>query len=133
LSSSGRAPGRVEHRSGPYDPAMAYDQDLADRLRELLAGESDVVETKMFGGLAFLALGNMAVAASGQGGLLVRVDPAKSDRLVATTNARPMEMRGRAMRGWLRVDSDDVSTKRQLARWVGLGMAYARSLPAKKR
>jgi TfoX/Sxy family transcriptional regulator of competence genes len=112
---------------------MAYDEDLADRLRELLAGELDVAEQKMFGGLAFLIGGNMAVAASGQGGVLVRVDPAKSDRLVATTNARPMEMRGRAMLGWLRVDSDDVRTKRQLVKWVGLGTAYARSLPAKKR
>jgi hypothetical protein len=74
----------------------------------------------------------MAVAASGQGGLLVRVDPTNSDRLVATTNARPMEMRGRAMQGWLRVDADDVRTRRQLARWVGLGTTTARSLPAKK-
>ena len=112
---------------------MAYDEDLADRLRELFAGESGVIEKKMFGGLAFLIGGNMAVAASGQGGVLVRVDPAKSDRLVATTNARPMEMRGREMQGWLRVDSADVRTKRQLAKWVGLGTTYARSLPAKKR
>ena len=110
---------------------MAYDEDLADRLRELLAGEPGVTEQKMFGGLAFLIGGNMAVAASGQGGLLVRVDPAESDGLVATTNARPMEMRGRAMRGWLRVDSDDVRTKRQLVDWVGLGTAFAQSLPAK--
>ena len=112
---------------------MAYDEDLADRLRVLLAEESDVTEKKMFGGLAFLIGGNMAVAASGQGGVLVRVDPAKSDRLVATTHARPVEMRGRAMQGWLRVDSDDLRTKRQLAKWVGLGTAYARSLPAKTR
>jgi TfoX/Sxy family transcriptional regulator of competence genes len=112
---------------------MAYDEDLADRLRELLAGESDVTEQKMFGGLAFLIGGNMAVAASGEGGVLVRVDPARSDRLVATTTARPMEMRGRAMQGWLRVDSEDIRTKRQLAKWVGLGTAYARSLPAKRR
>jgi TfoX/Sxy family transcriptional regulator of competence genes len=112
---------------------MAYDEDLADRIRALLVGEPDVSETKMFGGLAFLIRGNMAVAASGQGGVLVRVDPAKSDRLVATTGARPMEMRGRAMQGWLRVDVDGVRTKRQLAKWVGLGTTYARSLPAKKR
>jgi TfoX/Sxy family transcriptional regulator of competence genes len=112
---------------------MAYDEDLAGRLRELLTGESDVSEKKMFGGLAFLIRGNMAVAASGQGGLLVRVDPSKSDRLIATTNARRMEMGGRAMQGWLRVDSDDVRTERQLIKWVGLGMAYAHSLPAKKR
>jgi len=112
---------------------MAYDEDLADRLRELLASEPEVTEKKMFGGLAFLIGGNMAVAASGQGGVLVRVDPAKSDKLVATTNARPMEMRGRAMQGWLRVDSHDVGTKRQLAKWVGLGTTFARSLPAKQR
>ena len=110
---------------------MAYDEDLADRIRELSIDESDITEKKMFGGLAFLIGGNMAVAASGQGGLLVRVDPATSDKLVATTTARPMEMRGRAMQGWLRVDGDAIRTKRQLAQWVGIGMTYARSLPAK--
>jgi TfoX/Sxy family transcriptional regulator of competence genes len=109
---------------------VAYDEDLADRVRELLIDDL-YIEKKMFGGLAFLIGGNMAVAASGQGGLLVRVDPAKSDKLVATTTARPMEMRGRAMQGWLRVDADAVRTKRQLAKWVGMGMSYARSLPAK--
>jgi len=86
----------------------------------------------MFGGLAFLVGGNMAVAASGQGGILVRVDPADSDTLVATTNARLMEMRGRQMRGWLRVDPEDVRTEQELARWVRLGTTYARSLPAKR-
>ena len=111
---------------------MAYDEELADRIRELLGSEVDLTEKKMFGGLAFLIGGNMAVAASGQGGVLVRVDPAQSDTLVATTNARLMEMRGRRMKGWLRVDSDDVRTKRQLARWVELGATYARSLPAKR-
>ena len=111
---------------------MAYDHDLADRIRELVADESDLTEQKMFGGLAFLIGGNMAVAASGQGGVLVRVDPAQSERLVATTGARPMEMRGREMQGWLRVTPEDVGTKRQLARWVTLGTSYARSLPAKR-
>ena len=111
---------------------MAYDEDLANRIRELLGGQSDLTEQKMFGGLAFLIGGNMAVAASGQGGLLVRADPAESDTLVATTNARPMEMRGRAMQGWLRVDSDDVGTESELAKWVELGAGYARSLPAKR-
>jgi hypothetical protein len=86
----------------------------------------------MFGGLAFIVGGNMAIAASGQGGILVRVDPAQSDELVARTNARLMEMRGRQMQGWLRLDSDDVRTKRELARWVERGAAYARSLPAKR-
>lgn len=110
---------------------MAYDEELADRIRELLGGGADLTEKRMFGGLAFLIGGNMAVAASGQGGVLIRVDPAQSESLVVTTNARLMEMRGRRMRGWLRVDAHDVRTKRQLAKWVGLGAAYARSLPAK--
>ncbi len=111
---------------------MAYDEALADRMRELLAGEADLSEQKMFGGLAFLIGGNMAVAASGQGGALIRVDPAQSDRLVATTNARPMEMGGRPMQGWLRVASEDLRTKRQLAKWVERGTSYARSLPPKR-
>jgi TfoX/Sxy family transcriptional regulator of competence genes len=112
--------------------SVAYDEELADRIRELLGGEADLTEKKMFGGLAFLIGGNMAVAASGQGGVLVRVDPTQSDTLVATTNARLMEMRGRQMQGWLRVDPDDLRTKRQLAKWVGLGATYARSLPEKR-
>ena len=110
---------------------MAYDENLADRIRELIAGEAGLTEQKMFGGLAFLIGGNMAVAASGQGGVLVRVDPAESNALVAT-NARPMEMRGRQMQGWLRVGPEDLRTKRHLAKWVELGTAYARSLPAKR-
>jgi TfoX/Sxy family transcriptional regulator of competence genes len=110
---------------------VAYDEELAARIRDLVAGEPHLTEKKMFGGLAFLIGGNMAVAASGQGGALVRVDPAQSDDLVATTSASRMEMRGRSMQGWLRVDSEDLRTKRQLAKWVGLGTAYARSLPAK--
>jgi TfoX/Sxy family transcriptional regulator of competence genes len=111
---------------------VAYDEELADRIRELVGSESDLTEQKMFGGLALLIGGNMAVAASGQAGVLVRVDPAQSDTLVATTNARLMEMGGRRMRGWLRVDPDDHRTKRQLAKWVELGTAYARSLPVKR-
>ena len=111
---------------------MAYDEELAGRIRELVSGESDLTEQRMFGGLAFLIGGNMAVAASGQGGVLVRVDPAESDELVATTSARPMEMRGRQMRGWLRVDADEVRAERELAKWVELGTTYARSLPAKR-
>ena len=110
---------------------MAYDEDLADRIRGLIAGEKDLAEKKMFGGLAFLIGGNMAVAASGQGGILVRVDPAASDKLVATTKAQPMVMRGRAMDGWLLVDAEHVREKRQLAAWVKRGVTYARSLPAK--
>jgi TfoX/Sxy family transcriptional regulator of competence genes len=111
---------------------VSYDEELADRIRELVVSESDLTEKTMFGGLAFLIGGNMAVAASGQGGVLVRVDPARSDTLVATTNARLMEMRGRSMQGWLRVDQEDLRTKRELAKWVQLGTTYARSLPAKR-
>jgi hypothetical protein len=110
---------------------VAYDEELAGRIRELVGGGTDVVEQKLFGGLAFLVGGNMAVAASGQGGLLVRADPAAADALVATTNARLMEMRGRSMRGWLRVDAGDVATGAELATWVDIGTSYARSLPPK--
>jgi TfoX/Sxy family transcriptional regulator of competence genes len=110
---------------------MAYDEALAERIRTLVAGEGNVTEKKMFGGLAFLIGGNMAVAASGQGGLLVRVDPAKSDSLVEKTPATPMEMRGRQMQGWLRVDAEDVATNASLVPWVERGVAFARSLPAK--
>src|SRR5205807_10292980 len=111
---------------------MAYDEDLVDRIREQLAGERDVTEKKMFGGLAFLIKGHMTVAASGQGGMLVRVDPAMSERIVATTKARPMEMRGREMSGWLRVDSQDLRTERQLSKWVGLATRFVHALPAKQ-
>ena len=111
---------------------MAYDEDLADRIRELLASEKGVTEQKMFGGLGFMIGGNMAVAASGQGGLMVRVDPDQSDRLTASGNAAPMVMRGRPMKGWLRVDSDHVRTKKQLSPWVRRGVDYAGSLPPKR-
>ena len=111
---------------------MAYDEALAERIRELVAGEPAVTEKKMFGGLAFLVGGNMAVAASGQGGLLVRVDPAESDPLVETSHARVAEMRGRPMPGWLRVDAAHVNTKQELAAWVDRGVSFARSLPAKR-
>lgn len=111
---------------------MAYDEELAGRVRELMADEPDVSETKMFGGLAFLIRGNMAVAASGQGGLLVRVDPETFDALLATTAALPMEMRGRPMRGWLRVDDDHIRSDEQLGEWVDRATAYAGSLPGKR-
>jgi TfoX/Sxy family transcriptional regulator of competence genes len=111
---------------------VAYDEDLANRIRELLAGEAGVTEKKMFGGLAFLIGGNMSVAASGQGGLLVRVAPEGTDDLVAKPHARRFEMRGREMQGWLRVDDEGVRTKRQLEPWVKRGVAHARSLPAKR-
>ncbi|HYX77271.1 MAG TPA: TfoX/Sxy family protein [Gaiellaceae bacterium] len=110
---------------------MAYDEELADRIRSLVGGEEGVAEQRMFGGLAFLVHGNMAVAASGQGGLLVRVDPKDSAQLLETTGAEEMVMRGRSMAGWLRVDSDDVDTDDKLEPWVARGVAYARTLPPK--
>ena len=110
---------------------MAYDEVLAGRIRHLVGAEPGLTEQKMFGGLAFLIGGNMAIAASGQGGLLVRVDPDHFDALIAETAALPMEMRGREMRGWLRVEAADVASKSELERWARLGTAYARSLPAK--
>jgi len=110
---------------------MAYDEELADRIRGVLGNRADLTEQKMFGGLAFLIGGNMAIAASGQGGILVRVDPEQSDELVATTSAEPMEMRGRSMAGWLRVDTADVADDGALREWVGRGTAYAASLPPK--
>ena len=111
---------------------MAYDEDLANRIRELIAGDSGVTEQRMFGGLAFLVGGNMAVGASGQGGLMVRVEPDQTAALLTEPHARPFEMRGRAMQGWLRVDAEGVRTKRQLEPWVKRGFAYARSLPPKR-
>jgi TfoX/Sxy family transcriptional regulator of competence genes len=110
---------------------MAYDEELAERIRERVAGEPALTEKKMFGGLAFLIGGNVAIGASGQGGILVRVDPAESDELVRTTPAEPMEMRGRQMAGWLRVDTADVQADGDLSAWVDRGVSYARSLPAK--
>ena len=110
---------------------MAYDEDLANRVRELISLESGLTEKKMFGGLAFLLNGHMSVGVSGQGGLMVRVDPEETDALVAKPHARPFEMRGREMQGWLRVDAEGVRTKRQLEPWVRRGVAHARSLPSK--
>jgi TfoX/Sxy family transcriptional regulator of competence genes len=110
---------------------VAYDEDLAERIRELLAGEPGLNAKKMFGGLAFLIGGNMSIAASGEGGILVRVDPADSDRLIGSTDAQLAVMSGRPMRGWLRVAPEHLRTKRQLERWVFLGTTYARSLPVK--
>jgi TfoX/Sxy family transcriptional regulator of competence genes len=112
---------------------MAYDEALAERIREMVAKERGLTEKKMFGGLAFLIGGNMAIAASGQGGILVRVDPDQSDALVRTTKASVAVMQGRAMPGWLRVGSEDVRTAPQLRKWATLGTAYARSLPTKKK
>jgi hypothetical protein len=118
-------PGRdVCHRT-------AYDEELASRIRQLIGSDPKLTEKKMFGGLAFLIRGNMAIAASSEGGAMVRVDPAQSDALVATTKATLVNMRGRDMPGWLRVSFDDLRTDDQLARWVEIGTGYARSLPPK--
>lgn len=112
---------------------MAYDETLAQRIRECLASEPDLTEKQMFGGLAFLVRGNMAISASGQGGALVRVDPAQSDELVGTGEATMAVMRGRAMPGWLRVDLVQLASDVQLAKWVDLGRRYAASLPPKRK
>lgn len=110
---------------------MAYDEHLAQRIRELLANESGLTERRMFGGLAFLINANMAVSASGQGGVLLRVDPNQTDELAAKPYAGRFVMRGRELDGWLRVDAEGLETKAQLARWVTRGVGYARSLPPK--
>ena len=110
---------------------MAYDQDLADRIRVLVSDEVNLVEQRMFGGLAFLVNGNMAVAASGEGGLLVRVDPNDADAWIDEDRVTPMVMRGREMRGWLRVLTD--LDAHGLEQWVSRGVAYARSLPPKRK
>ena len=110
---------------------MAYDEDLANRIRELLGSERGVEEKRMFGGLAFLINGNMSVAASVQGGLLVRVPPEDTDKLLARAHVGAMVMAGREARGWLLVDADGVQAKRQLQSWVTRGVGYARSLPPK--
>jgi hypothetical protein len=110
---------------------MAYDEDLANRIRELLGPQRGVEEKPMFGGLAFLINGNMSVAASGQGGLMVRVPPEDTDQLLARAHVSPMVMAGRQSRGWLRVAADGLKTKRQLQGWVTRGVEYARGLPPK--
>ncbi len=110
---------------------MAYDEDLADRVRELVAAEKGVDEKRMFGGLAFLINGNMSVAVSGNGGLMVRVPPDETDKLLTRPHVEPMVMAGRETRGWLRVSVAGVRTKRQLQPWVSRGVDYAKALPPK--
>jgi hypothetical protein len=111
--------------------SVPFDEDLAVRIRELVGGEAGVTEKRMFGGLAFLIGGNMAISASGQGGVLVRVDPDKTDEVAGRAHAQIAVMRGREMPGWLRVDADGLRTRPQLQRWVEEGVAYARSLPGR--
>jgi TfoX/Sxy family transcriptional regulator of competence genes len=114
-----------------HDAAMAYDEELADRVRELIAGESGIDERRMFGGLAMMLNGNMAVVIRGKGGLMVRVDPAESDRLLAERGARATEMRGSTMRGWITIEASACTKTADLRRWVARGIGYARGLPAK--
>jgi TfoX/Sxy family transcriptional regulator of competence genes len=111
---------------------MAYDEDLANRIRELISAEPGLTEKRMFGGLAFLLDGHMSVCVSGRGGLMLRCDPADTDKLRGKPHAGPFEMRGRAVDGWLRVDPAGLRTKRQLERWVARGVSYGRSLPPKR-
>lgn len=110
---------------------MAYDDDLADRIRAVINEPDGLTEKRMFGGHAFLVDGHMAVAASGRGGLMVRVDPARSEALIEKDGVTRMVMRGREMDGWLHVLAPVVVADEQLRHWVDIGMAYARSLPAK--
>jgi TfoX/Sxy family transcriptional regulator of competence genes len=111
---------------------MAYDTELADRIRFLIGSGPGVSEKRMFGGLAFLIVGNLAISASGQGGALVRVDPADADALVASANATLAVMGGRTMQGWLRVSSEDLEADDQLTEWIKRAVRYARSLPPKR-
>jgi TfoX/Sxy family transcriptional regulator of competence genes len=111
---------------------MAYDEELADRVRELIGSRVDVTEKQMFGGLAFLIGGNMSVSVSGKGGLMLRSDPEETEALLRKTHAGPFEMRGRVMDGWLRVSADGLRTRTELERWVVRGVEYAGSLPPKK-
>ncbi len=110
---------------------MAYDETLAARVRDELAGEPGMTEKRMFGGLAFLLDRHMAVAVSGQGGLMARVPPDRTDELAARPGAAPMEMKGRAMSGWLRVDAGHLADDAVLAEWVSIGRAFVRTLPPK--
>lgn len=111
---------------------MAYDEALAARIRDLIGPDPELTEKKMFGGLAFLIRGHIAITASGQGGVLVHVPPGQTDELVATTRATIAVMRGRETPGWLRVSADDLAAAGDLPEWVEIGIAHARSLPPKR-
>jgi len=111
---------------------MAYDAELVERLRELLAAEDGITEKQMFGGLAFLLDGNMSVSASGRGGLLVRIDPATTEAMLARPHVSLMEMGGRSMDGWIRVAPEGLRTKRELSAWVRRSVSFARTLPPKR-
>jgi TfoX/Sxy family transcriptional regulator of competence genes len=109
---------------------MAYDGELADRLRALLEGEEHLTEKRMFGGLAFLLDGHMALAANSRGELMVRIHPSRADDLLARPGVRPMVMRGKPMSGWLDVDATTIDDA-TLQGWVDEGVSYVRSLPPK--
>lgn len=111
---------------------MAYDDELADRIRGLLAAEPDIRERRMFGGLAFLAGGHMAIGASGRGGVMARVDPEEQEALLAHAHVGDFEMRGKPLTGWLRVDAAGVQSDAELEPWVSRGLTIARSLPPKR-
>lgn len=110
---------------------MAYDDELASRIRKVVEDERGLTERAMFGGLAFLIDGHLAASASGQGGMLLRVDPARTESLLSEPHVRRFEMRGREMDGWLRVDVAALQTDDDLRGWVSHGVSYARSLPPK--
>lgn len=112
---------------------MAYDEDLANRIRELIASEDGYTEQKMFGGIGFMIDGHMAVGVSGEGGLMIHCSKEETEALLAKPGARPFEMRGREMKGWLRVDAESVSTKRALEPWAMQSVAFARALPPKEK
>jgi TfoX N-terminal domain len=120
-----------EEGPGSHAWNVAYDEELAERIRDVVQGEPGLSEKRMFGGLAFLIHGNMAVSASGQGGMLLRVDPERTESLVDGRHVRRFEMRGREMDGWLHVDIEAVDSEEELRSWVGHGLGYARSLPPK--
>jgi hypothetical protein len=123
--------GEYREREPAIASRMAYDEELAYRVRDLLEPEKGLSEKKMFGGLAFMINGHMAVTVSRQGGLMLRVDPAQTDELLRHKHAQPFEMRGRAMDGWLRVDAAGVVKESDLERWAAIGVSYARTLPPK--
>jgi hypothetical protein len=123
---------RPAESAARYDRRMAYDEDLASRIRDLIGLDPELTEKKMFGGLAFLIRGHMAISASGQGGVLIHVDPGRSADLAATNGVEIAVMQGREMPGWLRVGPADLASDDDLSGWVDIGIGYARSLPPKQ-
>jgi hypothetical protein len=110
---------------------VAFDEGLAVRVRELIEHERGLTEKRMFGGLAMLLDGSMAVVIRGRGGLMVRVDPGEYDAVQTEPGAAPAEMRGRPMRGWITVSEFGYATDADLRRWVARGVDAARKAPRK--